>query len=251
MTVDPFTRLSEHAWMTTADTVAPPLNIGLIVGIDKALIIDPGPADGTADGTAQELIDQVRAVTQVPFAVVLTHGHQNHAGLTTALLDAGATSVYAHPKAYVQAATDLISDTHTLELGGVQASIEYLGRGHTESDLIVRVPAADDDDVRVLFCGDLIREGSDPGFSDSYPKEWVRVLGKVYASGEGRAKYVPGHGRPVDKEFIAAMRKRMLQAHGVSAQAIRDSVSDATKAIPIIPYGIKEARQLITRLRGH
>lgn len=248
--VEPFTRLSADVWLTRV-MGGTPLNIGLVVGPERAVLVDPGPAD--ADGAVYAgLLQRVREITDSELIVVNTHGHADHTGANAYLRQNGAVAVWAHENAGVEEATDLVGDEPaTLELGnGLTVVLEHLGRGHTDGDLVAGVVREDRSGKGVLFCGDLVREGTDPRFRDSYPKEWVRTLGKIWSMSGTYAKFVPGHGRPVDSEFVASMRRRMQQGHNVSSQAIRDSVADATKAIPILPYGPDESRELITRLRG-
>ncbi len=249
--VEPFTRLSEDVWLSRVASEDTPLNIGLVIGPDRAVLVDPGPA-GAEDAVYANLLERVRELTDAELVVVSTHGHADHIGANAYLRAHGAAAVWAHCDAGVGTATDLVEEEPvTLELGqGLSVVLEHLGRGHTEGDLVVGVQREDRQGRGILFCGDLVREGTDPRFRDSYPKEWVRTLGRIWSMSGTYAKFVPGHGRPVDAEFVASMRRRMQQGHNVSSQAIRDSVNDATKAIPILPYGPDESRELITRLRG-
>lgn len=248
--VEPFTRLSADVWLTRA-AGSTPLNIGLVAGPERAVLVDAGPAEAE-EAVYAELLRRVREITEAELVVVSTHGHADHTGANAYLLEHGAAAVWAHEDAGVETATELVSgEPVTLELGGgLTVVLEHLGRGHTEGDLVAGVVHEDRTGKGILFCGDLVREGTDPRFRDSYPKEWVRTLGRIWSMSGTYTKFVPGHGRPVDSEFVASMRRRMQQGHNVSSQAIRDSVTDATKAIPILPYGPDESRELITRLRG-
>ena len=75
------------------------------------------------------------------------------------------------------------------------------GRGHTGGDLVVRVPDAD-----VLLAGDLVEESSRnacPGFGgDCYPMEWPLSLDIVLGLLTSASVVVPGHGAPVDRDFV-------------------------------------------------
>lgn len=252
-----FVRLSGHVFMAVVDGVTP-LNVGLVVGEHHAVLVDPG----SADGDVEPLLAAVAAITEAPLTVVCTHGHADHTGAVPTLAARGA-EIIAHGDAGVAEASRTVGDEPLrLDLGGVVVHVEHLGRGHTAADLVIGVAgggdsgdsgeAAGDEAPDVLFCGDLVREGTDPRFRDSYPQDWVRTLGRIRAAAGEGAIVVPGHGRPVDAEFVAAMRRRMQQGHQLSRDAIREAVGDATKAIPIIPYGPEESRELITRMRsGH
>lgn len=241
-----FRRLEDHVFL--AERGGPtPLNVGLILGEHTAVLIDPGPAEG--DHAA--LLAAVRELSSAELVVVNTHGHPDHIGANDFLRGQGVQRVLAHVDAEVETATELVSgEPVTLQLGGgVEVVLEHLGRGHTQGDLVVGV-RAEGSSTGIMFCGDLVREGDDPEFHDSYPKEWVRALGRLWSMAGSYSRFVPGHGQEVDADFIGSMRRRMQQGYNVSSQAIRDSVNDATKAIPIVPYGPGESRELITRLRG-
>lgn len=223
-----------------------PLNVGLILGQDTAVLVDPGPADGDQEA----LLAAVRELSSAELVVVNTHGHRDHTGANDFLRRRGVERIIAHADAGVESATELVAaEPVTLRLGGgVEVVVEHLGRGHTEGDLVVGVRT--EGSPGIMFCGDLVREGDDPEFYDSFPKEWVRTLGRLWSMSGNYSRFIPGHGREVDADFVASMRRRMQQGCHVSSQAIRDSFSDATKAIPIVPYGPGESRELITRLRG-
>lgn len=240
-----FQRLEEHAWLA-APGADSGLNVGLVLGEDLAVLIDPGPSDG--DHAA--LLAGVRELSSAEILVVNTHGHPDHVGANEFLRAQGVQKIWAHEHAEVESATDLVSSTPVmLELGGgVDVVLAHLGRGHTSGDLVAGVRSGEAPGI--MFCGDLVREGRDPEFHDSYPEEWVRTLGRLWSMAGNYSRFIPGHGREVDADFLASMRRRMQQGCNVSAQAIRDAVNDATKAIPIIPYGPGESRELITRLRG-
>ena len=52
----------------------------------------------------------------------------------------------------------------TLDLGGREVRLAYLGRGHTDNDIVISIPDAD-----VLCAGDLLENGAPPYFGDGYP----------------------------------------------------------------------------------
>ena len=100
------------------------------------------------------------------------------------------------------------------------------GRGHTGGDLVLRVP-----DVDVLLAGDLVEESAArdrvPGFGDDcYPLEWPHTLDIVLSLMHLRTVVVPGHGAPVDREFVEEQRN----AIGIVAQTIRDL---AARGVPV------------------
>ena len=96
----------------------------------------------------------------------------------------------------------------TINLGNRIATITHPGRGHTISDLIVVIPASDDDpSPTVVFTGDLVEESADPAIdADSDVAAWPLTLDRILAIGGPDALYVPGHGKVVDAEFIRHQR---------------------------------------------
>ena len=61
-----------------------------------------------------------------------------------------------------------------LEIGGRRIELRYLGRGHTDDDIVIAVP-----DASVVFAGDLVENGAPPYFGDGFPLDWpdtVRAL---------------------------------------------------------------------------
>ena len=85
----------------------------------------------------------------------------------------------------------------TLDLGDRRVDLRFLGRGHTDHDVVALVP-----DASVLFAGDLVEEGAPPSFGDAFPLDWPATLGQLLdLAGEGPV--VPGHGEVVDRDFVA------------------------------------------------
>jgi len=118
------------------------------------------------------------------------------------------------------------SSATVLDLGDRMLELVHPGRGHTGGDLVVRVPDAD-----VLLAGDLIEESAArdgvPGFGgDCYPLEWPLSLDIVLGLTTTASVVVPGHGAPVDREFVEEQRNKI----GIVAETIRDL---ATRGVPI------------------
>ena len=60
---------------------------------------------------------------------------------------------------------------------------------------------------------------------------------------------VPGHGEPCSDQFVKTMANTMTTAVRQAIQATRETPDDATKAIPILPYGPEQSRWFIKRLQ--
>ena len=88
------------------------------------------------------------------------------------------------------------------DLGGRRVEVAHLGRGHTDGDLVVVVPDAD-----VVFAGDLIESAGPPSFGpDTVGDEWAGTLDGLVGLMTERTVAVPGHGDPVDRQFVFTQR---------------------------------------------
>jgi glyoxylase-like metal-dependent hydrolase (beta-lactamase superfamily II) len=87
----------------------------------------------------------------------------------------------------VRLATELVSDSLVLVLGGKEIRIQHLGRAHTGGDLAVYLPAE-----RVLFLSEIYFNRLFPSMRTAYPTEWVGVIEKAQAMDADF--YIPGHG---------------------------------------------------------
>jgi len=207
------------------------VTVGLVQGRTGTLLIDTGTT--IAEATAIER--DVRLIAGGPIThVVLTHKHFDHVLGSSQFTGA---DIYCAPEVveYLSSATDQIRDDAlhyradaaeidraiaalrpprrgiyeaTINLGDRTATITHPGRGHTISDLIVVIPAPDDDtSPTVVFTGDLVEESADPAIdADSDVAAWPTTLDRVLEIGGPHAIYVPGHGRVVDAAFIRRQR---------------------------------------------
>jgi len=214
------------------------VNLGLVVGTESALLVDTGssPAQGEAVRTS------LSRVTDLPLAaVVVTHWHYDHAyGL--AAFRGAATIGHETVRARLRSAeaareatrlglttTDLampdrdIALATSVDLGGRRVEIAHIGRGHTDGDLVVVVPDAD-----LVFAGDLIESAGPASFGpDSFPTEWPGTLDALVGLMTGRTVAVPGHGEPVDREFVFEQRGR------IAAKAARPPSSEG-RTLPLV-----------------
>lgn len=76
-----------------------------------------------------------------------------------------------------------------LDLGGLEAHVLHPGRGNTEGDAVVHLPAKG-----VLVTGDLVVAPTPYGFG-SYPSEWLQSLAALKAL--RWELLIPGHGDPM------------------------------------------------------
>ncbi|OOP61025.1 MBL fold metallo-hydrolase [Arthrobacter sp. SRS-W-1-2016] len=245
------------------------LNTGLVVGTERAMVIDTGcgPRQG------KQILAAVREKTQLPLVVVNTHAHYDHYFGNAVFADDGVTEFWGHVNCAATidddgdhqrrfvAATEpemaaghgdaveivipnaIVKDQPVLvDLGGLTATLFYLGRGHTDGDLLVGTPST-------LYAGDLVEQGAHPSFEDSYPEDWADALRHISALRHRYEFLIPGHGKPCSDQFVKTMANTMSTAVRQARQSIRDTPSDATKAIPVLPYGPEQSRWFIKRLQ--
>jgi glyoxylase-like metal-dependent hydrolase (beta-lactamase superfamily II) len=209
------------------------LNCGLVVGDGACLVVDTR----SHLGEAAELVAAVRAVTPHPWTVVNTHAHYDHCfgnaafrpapvwgsrGCAPALLATGERQ-RADVAAQLEAAGDrrtadllrgapldppdhAVNDVSVLDVGGREVVLRFLGRGHTDHDLVIEAETTGEQTV--VFAGDLVEQGAPPAFEDAWPAEWPATLGRLHALARGPV--VPGHGAVVDAGFVGAQREELL-----------------------------------------
>ena len=243
-----FTEVADRVWVARYPWFD--VNVGLVAGSAGLLVVDTNatPALG------RDVLDSVRRISPAPVvAAVNTHLHFDHTfgnavfaanGVDLIAHDAAAKGLPAHAAEIRDAAAedpdprtdDLLevepvvpgrtfSSALTVDLGDRVVELVHPGRGHTAGDIVARVPDAD-----VLFTGDLVEESAArsavPGFgSDCFPMDWPATLDLVLALTGSGTRFVPGHGLPVDQDFVHEQRAAL----GVVAETIRDLV---TRGVP-------------------
>lgn len=136
----------------------------------------------------------------------------------------GGTSLDEWREIVITPPTVLVGDSATLDLGGRRVDLLHLGRGHTDSDLLVHVP-----DAGAWLVGDVLEESGPPMYgSGSFPLDWPRTVDRLRAALVPGDVLVPGHGAAVDGAFVAVQQSQLqavadlvreLYAGGVAAEA--------------------------------
>lgn len=236
-----FTEIADRVWVARFPWFD--VNVGLIAGENGLVVVDTN----ASGALAAETLEAVRRVSTAPIlAAVNTHVHFDHT-LGNAVFAAQGADLIAHeaaaaalPEHLDTIRTEVAADTDprfadlratatavptrtfssalSLDLGGRHLELVHPGRGHTDGDLVVRVP-----DAEVLFAGDLVEESTTdtvaPGLGDDcYPMEWPASLDLVLSLLSPGTLVVPGHGSPVDLDFVGEQRAAL----GVVAETIRD-----------------------------
>ncbi len=97
-------------------------------------------------------------------------------------------------------ATEAFDTQMTLLLGGEQIHLVRMSGGHSEGDLVVRLPAQ-----KVDFLGHLFENGFFPRFASSDVRRWIENLRQIES--EDVEIFVPAHGPPGGKKQLAEFRQ--------------------------------------------
>jgi glyoxylase-like metal-dependent hydrolase (beta-lactamase superfamily II) len=246
-------------------------NIGVVFGDAGVLLIDTR----ISHRQAAEIVGDLQAITPLPVRIVVnTHGHSDHCFGNRVLRPA---EIWAHERCVTMiqstgerqradaaaalphlaeelAEVDLdppdrtFAETATVEIdpGGRVVELTYLGRGHTDNDIVIRVPDAD-----VLFAGDLLENDATPYFGDAYPIDWPATVERLVELATGTV--VPGHGSVGDRGF-AVRQMTEFRAVAELAKLVNDGRLDLDAAELRTPYPADTALEPLTRalaqLRG-
>ncbi len=243
-------------------------NIGLILGAGEALVIDTR----STYAQAREIVADVREITRGPVTTVVdTHGHFDHAfgnavfrpatiwgqdGCVPFMERTGEARKRAIAADEPDLAGELdevvidppdrtFSDAATIDLGGREIGLRYLGRGHTDHDLVLTVPGTD-----IVWAGDLLENGAVPFFGDGYPLDWPATAATLAAMVDpSTGVVVPGHGDHAGRAFADAHAASFaaLAALAREVAAGTRTIDDALEAHPFPAHPRADARRPLER----
>lgn len=216
--------VARHRWLD--------VNVTAVLGARGLLVVDT--LGSVAE--AERMLDRLAAATSLDVvAAVNTHAHFDHVLGNAALLRrrpdvdlvAHEDTVRDTPGAYEAALSEpsehgidderyaevqaspvtpaprSFSSVTVIDLGDRIAEVVHCGRGHTAADTVVRVADAD-----VLVAGDLVEQSGPLAYGhDCWPLEWPMTLETASQLTTPATVVVPGHGAPVDQEFLHDQRR--------------------------------------------
>ncbi|WP_181274819.1 MBL fold metallo-hydrolase [Brevibacterium oceani] len=238
------------------------VNCGIIAGRDRILLVDAGPGPTAAArmvDSAGRLGEEIDGGGQ-ELDLVITHDHWDHFFGAAPAVAAGVSTVHASSafsadqeatswialdavrggEAPADYRSELPSDPAELvvdvspvdgddgamghlDLGGCPVEFHVLG-GHSTADLVVRLP-----ELGIVFTGDLVEEADPPqAGADSSLSEWAASLRILLSFTEAKV-LVPGHGVPVDRDFVA---RQLDDIEGLRADQGDTEVALPARAMP-------------------
>jgi cyclase len=201
--------------------------VSLFVVTSEGVLVADG--QGSVEET-QRMVNTIRGITTQPIRhVVIASDHGDHtAGNSAFPKDA---VFYAHPTSAatlrtsaaqarpgsppVILPTEMVPERRTLDLGGKEIQILFLGRAHTGGDLSVYLPRE-----KVLFMSEAYLNRVFPAMRSAYPSEWVAVIDRAKRMDVNY--FVPGHGF-VDSP--AVLREELDRYQ----QALRQVIAEARR----------------------
>lgn len=247
-------------------------NIGVVLSRDGVMVVDTR----STNAQAREIVGDVRELTAARVSVVVdTHGHFDHAYGNSVFRPA---PIWGHERCvsfiartgearraniatqHPEIASDLadvvidppdrtFSETAFVDMGDRRVELRFLGRGHTDHDIVIRLA-----DANVLFVGDLMENGAVPWFGDGYPLDWPETAFRVAELATGVV--VPGHGDHGDGAFADQQATAIFGVAELARRVHRgDMTLDAAVATSPFPaYPAEDVRRPIQRaleqLRG-
>ena len=243
-------------------------NIGVVLGRGEALVIDTR----SSYRQAREILADLRTLTSDPVTVVVdTHGHFDHAFGNAVFRPA---TIWGHDgcvpfmertgearKAKIAAETPELAgeldevvidppdrtfeDTASVEVGGREVALRYLGRGHTDHDIVISVPGTD-----VVFAGDLLENGAVPFYGDAFPTDWGATAARLAPLVDAeRGVVVPGHGDHAGRTFADSQAASIAEVAALGARVAAGELTldDAIAAHPFPEHPPEHAREALTR----
>jgi glyoxylase-like metal-dependent hydrolase (beta-lactamase superfamily II) len=270
-----------HGWVEIGDRVFVrryafyDQNIGVVLGRGEALVIDTR----STYSQAREILTDLRELTSDPVTVVVdTHGHFDHAFGNAIFRPA---TIWGHDgcvafmertgearKKKIAAETpelageleevvidppdQTFASTATVEVGGRPVDLRYLGRGHTDHDVVISVSGTD-----VLFVGDLLENGAVPFYGDADAIEWASTAARLaWLVEPDRGVVVPGHGDHAGRAFADAQAASIAAIATLAARVNAGEITldDAVASHPFPEHQAEDARgpllRAVAQLRG-
>jgi glyoxylase-like metal-dependent hydrolase (beta-lactamase superfamily II) len=246
-------------------------NIVAIIGRGETLIVDTR----SSHRQAAELQADLGELGVPPVSVVVsTHGHSDHVfgnhafrpciiwghdrcvTMMQATGERQRAALVASQRELTDELAEVVLDPPdhtfaeraTVEFGGREVELQYLGRGHTNNDIVLVAADAD-----VVCAGDLLENGATPYFGDGFPMDWPATAEALLGLIREQTVVVPGHGDHAGREFAASSARSFSELAALARRMHLGEV-DFLGALESAPYPAATAREPLARalaqLRG-
>jgi len=187
-------------------------NCSVLIADDGVVLID-----NKFEMDHDAIMTKLREITDKPILYVIdTHMHGDHSGGNATKQALGA-KVIAHENARFQMAKSQTTGLPNLTLedhmrlyhGEFILDLYWLGRGHTDGDVVVHLP-----EQSMIFMGDLFATWEPYVTLIDYPgggslREWTRTLERAQALPFDVV--IPGHGGPTDRAHLETYRVQLVR----------------------------------------
>lgn len=205
---------------------AAPGNVTVLVTGDGILLVDD-----KFERDYERMMMMVRSISDQPVRyVVNTHHHPDHTGSNARFASTGA-EIVASERARVKMVEAgmqglpafTMEDRARIHVGGKVVDLMYLGRGHTDGDIVLYLPQ-----YRTLVAGDLFTYGSaTPQLIDyaggGSARDWTGTLDKILQLDFDTV--IPGHGDVTNKAEMRKFRDSTLALRTRVQELIRGGTS--------------------------
>jgi glyoxylase-like metal-dependent hydrolase (beta-lactamase superfamily II) len=239
-------------------------NVGAVLGADGVAVVDTRASHRLAD----ELLADLHGLTrQAVVAVINTHHHWDHtwgnarfAGVpcwghvrcaerVISDSEAARARVLAAEPTLAEELNEVVyapptrtfTDAAVVDLGDRQLALRFLGRGHTDNDVVIVVP-----DAGVLFAGDLLENDAAPSFGDAFPVAWAATALTLSTMVGGAV--VPGHGSVGDRGFADRQASDLAALAGLG-RALAEGRLDEAEAVRRSPFPASPTATALERIR--
>lgn len=247
-------QISEHIYVVHGLQELPDRNNNGFISNSGVILTEAGVVIIDSGGSLQVgrlIVSKLAELTDLPvIAVINTHIHGDHWLGNAAIRGVfPQVPIYAHERAigrlrsgeaerwreiFSTMTEEVIADSvivipdkalsggESLEFGNTTVKLHHTGHAHTDSDLMVEVPAS-----RVLFTGDIVEHGR--LVSSDVPQDF-NIVGQIaaieYALRLPVDTYVPGHGASGNREIPQSALRFLQLLHSSVKRLYEEGLQD-------------------------
>jgi glyoxylase-like metal-dependent hydrolase (beta-lactamase superfamily II) len=209
-----------------------------VFAVTPAGVIATDPINAAA---ARWLKDEIQRRFNQPIRyVIYSHDHADHIAGGEVFADTATVVAHANARATIMAERRptavpqvTFTDRMTVELGGTEVELAYVGRNHSDNSIVMRFPRE-----RLLFAVDFIpvETLAFRDFPDGWMPDWIESLRRVEAMDFD--VLVPGHGPLGRREHVRMFREYLEDLRGEVLQHARagKSLDEIKQLVKLAKY---------------